>query len=351
MKKFLLLAACIFISRADLSAQQYYPLLDSVNVWHYTGNQLPVSPPPPSQFAVSSSCSYPNYGGFGVTNMHYTGNDTTINSIDYKQLMLGDMFSNFCLYGFIREDTSTRKIYFKDVTGASETLIYDFSMQTGDSISLNFYVNGYFSSGFYRLDSITNVNIKAGTRRAFHLNCHTCSPNKTLTWIESVGNLGDVIYTYSANSNDGGNFGGCPGFPHQFFQIMTCFDHNEIIYYDSCAYQEAISSFCFNVLDTCNYFNTCGSVEELFLLSDVSVSPNPSAGNINLNMHVENPVAVDLFVWDITGKQLLKKIAWGQLTRGRKTKELNLSSLLNGFYLLECRTKEGSIFKKIILEK
>jgi hypothetical protein len=351
MKKLLLFAICILVFRAHLQAQQYYPMLDSVNVWHYILNQFPVTAPSHPQVIPDNSCGYPNFSAFAEMN---TSGDTSINSIIYKQVMAGDGISFSCLYGFIREDTASRKIYFKDTDGSPESVLYDFSMQVGNRISLSFYLDyigsSYFTNGSYRLDSISNRMIKAGLRRTFYLNCDTCTASHTLEWIESVGNTGDAIYTYSANYL-GDNVLGCPDFPHDFIQTMICFDHDQIVYYDSCMYQAAVQNTCFNVLDTCDYYNTCGLVNEISSLSDIQISPNPSDGNATVRLDVKNPVNIDLIVWDMTGKNLLNKISLGRLEKGLKNKQLNLSAFNNGFYLLEFRTQDGSLFKKLIIEK
>jgi len=112
-----------------LSAQQYYPLLDSVNRWTYSLWMPTVAPHPLTPY---SSCNYPlNY--IDCVPEIFTGQDTLIDSITYKQVIVDDTLHP-CLYGFIREDTSLRKVYFRDILNNPEIVLYNFLMQVGDTI-------------------------------------------------------------------------------------------------------------------------------------------------------------------------------------------------------------------------
>jgi len=272
MLKKLLLLCIITIGPEILPAQSYYPMLDSINHWYYTGNYTPVGP-------LLSNCNYPDYQADGMN--YFTDGDTVLNGLTYKILIQNHQDNPYhCLFGFIREDTASRKIYFQDVLDSPEVLLYNFSMQPGDSMDIHFlfgYNYYYFQSGTYFLDSIKIVNIQAGPRRAFYLNCHSCASSNTLIWIESVGNEGDEIYPYSANAPGSGFFENCSGFPtHYFFQILTCFEHAQKIYFDSCTYQVAISNWCFDFQDSCYYWNICSGINQLEAVSLFSVSPNPA---------------------------------------------------------------------------
>lgn len=78
----------------------------------------------------------------------------------------------------LREDTSSRKVY--RIIDGKDHLLYDFSLQVGDSILLE---NGLC----YILSSITNINVISGTRRRFNLIHNTGFPGSSEIWIEGVG--------------------------------------------------------------------------------------------------------------------------------------------------------------------
>lgn len=328
------------------NAQTYYPMLDSaVNIWNYTTNYIPVRLEQP---AVSSNCIYPNW--FSITMTEQTTSDSVINSFSYKRIEVSaDLNSNTCLFGFVREDTAARKVYFIDNAGNPEILLYDFSMQIGDTMSINFIAsNGYYAPGVYQLDSITTINIHAGARRAFHLNNHT-SNTHTLTWVESVGALTDAFYTVSMNTPSSGWFWNCSPSPHDCIQFMTCFDHQSKVYYDSCAWNEALMNGCIFIQDTCNYWNICGLVNEISQLNDFSVYPNPSAGSMTISLVMNRKSNLNLIIHNMTGEQTIREIALGAIPDGKTERQIDLSELPDGFYLAEIRSAEGSAFRKLLI--
>jgi hypothetical protein len=160
MKKFYYLLPALFLFTTSF-AQTYYPMLDSVNTWSYATQLMGVRLPASTQ---SMPCSYP-IGTYSNTFTEFTLADTLINSTWYKPVIISSLP---CTIGYMREDTAQQKVYFLDNQGNPEIVLYDFSMQVGDTITLNFYPGGY-TSGVYTLDSIVNVSIYAGTRRAFYL--------------------------------------------------------------------------------------------------------------------------------------------------------------------------------------
>src|ERR1041385_6467965 len=139
-----------------ISAQQYFPALDSVNEWSYSNLEIAIGP----QQMVQNNCNYPAMTTPGMSYKEYTNGDTVIGSFTYKFL-----FNNWnnCCMGYVREDTAARKIYFIDNLSSAEHVLYNFSMQVGDTMTCNFLnsFNGYVP-GIYTLDSISNISIYAG---------------------------------------------------------------------------------------------------------------------------------------------------------------------------------------------
>lgn len=346
MKKFVL--SLILLSASLLNAQHYYPMLDSINQWTYTANYVPVSPPRQMESQV---CSYGLFDSFSGNIGHvYSTHDTITGGKLYKILYAAP--ASPCYFGLIREDTAARKIYFKDNLGLNETLIYDFSMHIGDSIALQSNAgSNYFPTGIYRLDSIGHIHTKAGMRRIFNLNCHHCSPAApSLEWVESVGNRGDAIYSYTGNV-PGGALIHCPGYPHQMAQIMTCFSHQNIVYYDTCAYYQALHNGCIYTQDTCDYWNVCSGIHELSSLSNWNIYPNPGVSHVQLQLEVAVRDNFEIRIMDISGKQVLKILPLGNLDAGKTEKELDISGLETGLYLIECRSRQGSAFKKLAVQR
>lgn len=352
MKKQLLTLFIVLSLSKILNAQKYQPILDSINVWSYTGTMLGVK----IALTDSTACYYPAFQYISNKLQQYTFSDTVIIGKTYKKLYAPNFFNNkSCLFGWVREDTTLKRVYFRDIY-AIESLLYDFSMQVMDSINIKFnteWTGSYFKSGYYTLDSVKAIRVNSKLRKRFDLNCKTCASPKTLSWVEGVGNLGDFVYSYSPNSTGAGLFMGCNsfGFPYTFSQLLTCFEHKGKVYYDSCALKMAQYQGCINYKDSCSYWNVCGGINELNPVGTMAISPNPTQRNIDINFDLNYVVEGELNIFDVTGKNVGDLIKFGRITNGISSKQLDVSFLQNGFYFLECKTSRGSIFEKFIIQK
>jgi hypothetical protein len=329
-------------------AQTYYPMLDPVsNDWYFVSAMVPVRL---SQNAVN--CAY----GMGPwTSFSYkstTTGDTVIGGNTYRKLEEVNTFfpGNDCFFGYLREDTASRKIYFMDHQSGPETVLYDFSMQVGDSISLDFVNQGYYQNGYFTVDSIGLISIPAGTRRIFFLNNHgipwpTFYP---LEWIEGVGHPGHLVYTHSANSYGGAAFFMCQDqLPRDYYQSLSCFEHAaQKVFFDSCAHAEALNNMCFDYQDSCNYWNICGSVSEHFAVRHLSVIPNPSSGPVQIRAEAVHGTQGVVRISEVRGKSITEQPV--VLNTGTNTFELPVSGYDSGIYIVELSLPGGSLFTKLI---
>lgn len=341
MRKHLLFSFLLF-SVLPIHAQQYVPLLDSINRWTVVANWIPVR-----ISSAHSICSYP-FSSFGSNSYFQTDGDTNLNNVIYKKIIITDLFST-CLAGFIREDTSARKVYFVNTIGGGEELIYNFSLNVGDFLPLNFYQSGFFSSGNFTVDSIGTIAITAGQRRIFYLTNHAW-PGYGLEWIEGVGSPEHPFYTYYDNNYGGLMFNYCTGNQYFFGSYLSCFYHSSTIYFDECAYNHALIDGCFMVSDSCNYGNICGNISENNMIKNVSLSPNPTHSEITIEVDVLQSAEYVFQIYNIDGR-----IATSSQTEtfliGRNSRKINVRFLANGTYFLECRSKAGSVFRKLLIQK
>lgn len=123
--------------------------------------------------------------------------DTILNERTYKKILNKGDNCNFSKYTFAREDTTARKVWYYYDYSSTEALLYDFSLDIGDTVVLEAAV---YSDALI-LDSISNIfpkqhlcdlvsEIDRGHHKIFYLsyaNCEHCI-NQVL-WIEGVGNI------------------------------------------------------------------------------------------------------------------------------------------------------------------
>lgn len=346
MKK-LLLIILLVSSNTFSRAQSYHPLLDSINRWAVAANFLPVR-----NSNATTICNYP-FNSFNPEDF-YTDGDTTINAVVYKKIIADDQFG-ICLAGYVREDTSTQRVYFLSTTSATEELLYDFSIQNGDSLQLSFYASGsFYTTGNFTVDSIRTVTLIAGQRKIIYLTNHRY-PWFQLEWIEGVGSPEHPFYTYSDNQGGGlmynycGGFG--PGGGNQYFygSFLTCFSHDSLQYFDSCAFSVASGNSCFFVADSCHYGNTCGNIDEKSMIKKLSLFPNPTQQELFAEVVVEQSAVYLFRIFDSNSKMVLSEKAEPLLIGTNKIK-LNVTGLKPGFYFLECASKTGSVFRKLLIQ-
>lgn len=326
-----------------LNAQTYYPMLDSINEWSYATSLLGVRHAQPSQ--VLTNCSYPMMSWQSFK--EYTLPDTLIGSNTYRPVI--NSLQN-CTIGYIREDTAARKVWFLDNNSPTEKLLYNFSMQVGDTISINFLTGNLFLSGVYTLDSIGTINTLAGQRRTFNLSNHALSWSRRMVWIEGMGCTVALAYPYTTNDMGAPVYQACPGPQYEFSQFLICFHHNSKIYQDVCAYQAAMSTQAWStVIDSCDFHSFIGAIQEIPGMTDFSIYPNPSNGSLVLNIQTSQDAKLDFFVHDIAGKQTLYRQSLGQVGSGETEKRIDISTLPDGFYLVELRSEQGSEYRKLVI--
>lgn len=78
----------------------------------------------------------------------------------------------------------------------------------------------------------------------------------------------------------------------------------------------------------------------------ITVFPNPSAGPFNLSISNPNLKAVELKVFDPSGKMVAEK----QMSSAVLDDQFNLDHLKPGIYILQCETQKGTLRKQIILQ-
>jgi hypothetical protein len=167
MKKLTLIIAIFSVFEGF--AQNYTPLLDQLNEWHFT------------------TC---NFGC--ITDVYYTDGDTIVNGKTYKILNGYHYIERNVL---LREDVNQQKV-FATITAPQfieDLLLYDFSLMEGDSIEMinpitPFPVNG----GYFFLDSIRMLPL--ANENDYRHYYFSPTPSNTMStekaqWIEGIGSL------------------------------------------------------------------------------------------------------------------------------------------------------------------
>lgn len=328
-----ILTCLIFvITTVSSIGQTYHPLLDSMsNTWHFTANWIPVKL---SQPAVSG-CDY-NYPT-QYSRIESAG-DTIMGSFAYKMLDRYELFAGFipCRYGYMREDTTARKVYFVPNDLSPEFVLYDFSMVQGDQIYLDFAPGNAYPAGNYVLDTVFSIPTIAGLRNLYNLLPVAAPWSDPVQWIEGVGCPSGLAYTKGAWFGGGLFSSACFNDPvvRMANELLLCFEHDSVkAYFDSCAHAYAFNNFCFYYTDSCYFYNICGSLEELSSPFKMQIFPNPFKDTFVIDF--ESPIATEgvFVVSDLHGKTLYVHEV-SNLIPGHNEIQVQLPELASGNYLL-----------------
>jgi hypothetical protein len=166
----LILVSCLVLGVTGGQAQDYIPFPDSNAAWTVTYN--------------SSDCIL--WGPPQQIFQYEYGNDTLINGLTYHRLMRTHSYSGYCggnvdgYAGALRDDTLARKVMFIPSWTADEHILFDFSLEPGDTL------HSLLTEGCYNmvLSIIDTVATAGGPRRRFNYMEGSCW---YFSFIEGVG--------------------------------------------------------------------------------------------------------------------------------------------------------------------
>lgn len=152
----------------SLHSQAYLPLLDAPSEWHLTW--------------CDASCK---------TEIYYTDGDTLDSGHQYKVL---NGFHYISRQFWLREDPGSQQVWLSLPIDRKrqEFLLYDFSLQVGDSINMYNPISPFpQNGGIYLLDSIVSRILLDGLSHRFYYfsaGSNVSNPQQPV-WIEGIGSL------------------------------------------------------------------------------------------------------------------------------------------------------------------
>lgn len=227
--------------------------------------------------------------------------DTTIGLYSYK--VFNVYFGNV---GAIRQDISSKKVYYYSFSTNSEYLLYDFNLNVGDTIPHNWYGNRDFSDSIF-VEAIDSVVINSNWRKKYILNIDGQTYASEI--IEGLGNI----------------YG--PASPLRLcicFIKLICFKGDGIIQFT----QSSPFSNC----------NNLTVIEEHKKVESVFISPNPTSGQFTITIPSDN---AEIVITNIYGQQILEAHI--------SQRKMNLQLDKNGTYLISVKTTKEITTQKLIV--
>jgi hypothetical protein len=206
--------------------------------------------------STSWEIEWHNLPGYFQANF-YVEKDTVVNGLSYKKIKTNNWANKILL----REDTITGKVWhknlffyssaFPDLDDTIEILAFDFSLMKGDTMDLR-YITGGTHQYPYPLNQVDSVYYVNGLKHIQFRAIPSHAPNERITFIEGVGgNLGVIWKIYRT-----------------YMQRQ----------YLLCSYKDGVKTSYVNKKynGNCNPHNLNGSGENVDLLDQISIYPNPA---------------------------------------------------------------------------
>lgn len=263
-------------------AQDYKSLLGQTNEWHLT------------------EC----YHGC-MTNVYFTDGDTVVNSKPHKIL---DGYHYISRTFLLHENVETRKVSLTitSLPNMPEYLLYDFSLNEGDSVQVRNPITPFPSNGgYFVLDSIRNKNLANGNaHRHFYLSPTASNTISTenIVWIEGVGSL-SMINAPSGVADINGTG-----------KLSCMFKDNELVYQDL----DSISA-CVQTLSNNSFENTPKKTPYWYYNKDNGLYYLANAADVK---HIE--------VYDVSGRLVLSQ----KISHHSDIIEIDLPKTKNIFFIL-----------------
>ncbi|MCK4568893.1 MAG: T9SS type A sorting domain-containing protein [Bacteroidales bacterium] len=199
----------------------------------------------------------------GGTQTLWFDSDTILEGKEYLKVFesMDSVYSQEYNIGGIREDTFSKSVYYHNYDPLEgEGLIYDFSLQVGDSVTIDNYFVG-FEDVVLHCVLIDTVNILGVDRNRLFLKEWIPNPSYADIWIEGIGSINGLL-----TSGIGG-----AGYSGGGSELLCCKEHDTLIYFDTiyntCYIDEFLPKIISEYYDTA-YLNT--PYEFQIQLSDTS---------------------------------------------------------------------------------
>jgi len=170
------------------------------------------------------------------------GNLVEIDGINYYEVLVSELSSpdNWSVAGYIRE-VETGKVFYRHDQSSEEKILYDFSLNTGDTVKLESIEYGQCCSSTTTVDSVKNLNYNGINRKTLYVSSTNLSGDensgKTYSiWIEGIGSKLGLLQPTECLYVGG------------FFYLLCCFVNEVLIYKNPVASSCIITSIKDNEL-------------------------------------------------------------------------------------------------------
>lgn len=297
-----LLIVFMFLMTLTASAQTsiYHPFPDSNATW--------------CAYAASN-----NSGQLSETYATYELNgQAIINGIMYNRLLQYKYLPSSAIDTttlFIRQDIALKKVWIYIPSTNSDTILYDFNLQVGDTLNQReYWAINFGPLDYWIVSSIDSILIDGNYRKQFHYS-RTSNPTCFSSMIEGIGADHGLLFL--------------PQTCFEYFAALRAFYQSGTLLYGDSLYP-------------CHDF-TAG-VTEIKIKKSISISPNPfhSSAQLEFNFDFAN---AELQIYNTLGLQVRKQKIISPTTT------INRDGLKDGIYYYQIINYKGNLTSgKFVIE-
>jgi hypothetical protein len=268
------------------------------------------------------------------TGKHYTATVVDMDSIlilDTFMAMSAPMFSNYTLRekdekvyfsGYLRKVQTTSSGIYNDSLRVDNLLLYDYTMNTGDSFHVNI---PYLELDFYfRLDSVVPVMYRDGiVRESFYMSHSKVFNHKNQSiWIKGMGSNMGLCYL-PASYNQLGVL---------YADLLSLCSNSQLVYLDSFFEKVQFNNYCTSegLNEIMDYFRKSTSAMEIRTnKSEILLYPNPARNEFFIQYTPDFTLETSLQLMDMQGRVVFQS--------PNQVNSINTENLPSGIYFLQIK--------------
>ena len=299
----LLYGAVLFLApQTKAQFNVYHPFPDSNAVW-----------------GMSAGCNI-DWGCFSSQYIqNFLDGDTVIDGLNYRIVHEAtSAVSGSCCgvesdlgAGYLRDDTIAHKVYWRIPGMDSDSLLYDFTLEVGDTLRGLYGNTGLCAEGVVTVHSIDSIMVGPSFHRKINFYWDACFGPSI---IEGIGSTTGLTFCTFMNKS--------------FGTVLTCFMvDGELLYTAPCGAPD---------LTACGELPLGIAANGQSRKPDIAASPNPSTGIFTISQEAE---------------QVSVYTAQGRLLFRQHGKDVDLSAYPPGLYHAVVRTAQGVGHVRLMVQR
>lgn len=275
-----------------------------------------------SNYTFAQNINFPDSNAIWSANdkKYFMDGDSTIGNLTYQKFYYcqDSIISDSIFYALFRYDSLTKKAYSIHHFQQTENLMYDFSLQAGDTVVVYPLEYGQYpgDSSAMVVANIDTIYLLSQPYRRFFMVERDSYYGIDEFWIEGIGSTfglfsPGIIQIYQSEIH---------------WPNLLCFEKEGVMVFDNPDFVGC-------------YYEPFGGLSNIEKTLDLKMYPNPSSGKISISSQVS---IISIEILNLQGQFLERREV------GTKKINIDLTEYANEILLIRINTDEGSVVRKVV---